>query len=74
MTIANDVGTSNLSLFKNTPLNSSSSHMGETMMVESKEPTDTNEFTAIKGAIGIVINECNPGILFIAKIDKYNIP
>ena len=74
MAIANDVGTINLSLFKNTPLNNSSSHIGEMMIIEIKEPIAASEFAAIKGGMCIVINDSNPGILFIAKIDKYNIP
>ena len=74
ITIANDNGTINLSLFKKTPLNKSSSYMGEITIVENKTPTSINELTGINGVKNATINESNPGILSSAKIDRYNMP
>ena len=72
--IANDNGTSNLSLFKSTPLNKSSSYIGEIIIVENKVPTPINELAGINGVDKTARNESNPGILSIANIDKYNMP
>ena len=68
--IANDVGTINLSLFKKTPLNNSSSHMGETNTVDINPPIPASEVIAKIENIGANINDLNPGIWSSAKIDK----
>ena len=72
--IANDVGTINLSLFKKTPLNNSSSHIGEMTTVENNPAIPVNEVIANIENKGADINDLNPGIYSSAKIDRYNIP
>lgn len=60
--IANDVGTIILSLFKNTPLNNSSSQIGEMKIVEIIPiipPKDPNTVIENNGAN---TNSLNPGI------------
>ena len=71
MMIANDVGTTSLSLFKKTPLNNSSSHIGETSTVE-RSPADEPKANIEK--IGADITALNPGMFSSANIDRYNIP
>ena len=62
MAIANDVGTINLSLFKKTPLNNSSSDIGEMIIVDITAPIGANELTAINGTHEDKTNALNPGI------------
>ena len=74
MMIANDVGTTSLSLFKKTPLNNSSSHIGETSTVERIPPIPANEPKASIEKRGADISALNPGMFSSANIDRYNIP
>ena len=60
--IANDVGTINLSLFKKTPLNNSSSHIGEMTTVDISPAIPVNEVMDNIENKGADINDLNPGI------------
>ena len=72
--IAKVIGTINLSLFRNTPLNNNSSQTGETITVDNMLPTVPSELMAINGMVEEYMKLFIHGNEFSVKIDKYNIP